>query len=442
MTKHITRRTIMASGLVGAGWLGLRALATGLPASFLLGADTARGDELPACPDAAAAQALILSISGDGDPINANAPGTYTDPSIVHPAAPAMAPAPLRLGTVDTVAAKPWSTLPAWVLNRTCFFHLATMTTIHPDIPKVLQLMGATAGQEMLPSVMSRQLAGCLATVQAAPASLIGSTRPEYVTYGGNVLPNLNPIALRDMLVRPGGPLTQLTKLRDQSMDKLHARLKAAGSASAAQRAFVDSLAKSRSEARSISDALVNNLNAIEDNQTTGQIIGAAALIAMNVTPVVVIRIPFGGDNHADPNLVRESAQTQDGVTAIAALMTKLQELELQDRVTFATLNVFGRTLKQLGAQGRNHWADHQVSLMIGKRVRAGVVGGVVPGMSQDYTALPIDSQTGLGTTAGDIPVDQTLGAFGKTLGAALGVPQDILDQNILKGVVVPAALA
>jgi hypothetical protein len=92
-----------------------------------------------------------------------------------------MAPTPLALGPVTTVAARPWSTLPAWVRDRTCFFHMATMTTIHPDLPKVLRLMGA--GQEMLPSLISRQLAPCLGTIQAAPASLLGTTRPESITY-------------------------------------------------------------------------------------------------------------------------------------------------------------------------------------------------------------------------------------------------------------------
>jgi hypothetical protein len=447
---NATRRSVLLHGLLGAGSAGLRALATGLPASFFLPTSAARADAIRTgqrlvCTENDKAQFLVLSVSGDGDPINANAPGTYEDPGVVHPdmaRAPLMAPTALKLGQIATVAAQPWSTLPRWVLDRTSFFHMATMTTIHPDIPKVLQLMGDIAGREMLPSLLSRHLAMCLGTVQSAPASLLGTGRPEYVTYEGNVIPNLNAVALRDILVHPQGPLTQLSTLRDKSMDRLHARLKADGAASAAQLAMVDTLARSREEARAISDKLLSNLTAIQDNEVGGQIAGAVALIAMNVTPVVVIRIPFGGDNHADFNLARESEETASGVAAVGALMAKLQESGLEDRVTFATLNVFGRTLKQIGTKGRHHWADHQVSLLIGKPIRAGVVGGIAPGASQDYSALPIDARSGAGTTAGDIPVSQTLSAFGKTLGSAVGLPEDMLEKNISRGKVVRAALA
>ncbi|XYI01046.1 DUF1501 domain-containing protein [Sorangium sp. So ce1128] len=444
---NATRRDVLLGGLVGAGWLGLRALATGLPPSFLLRAGAARAEtDTPACAGPQDAQFLILSINQDGDPINANAPGTYEDPGIVHPdpaVAPGMAPTPIHLGTTETVAAQPWSTLPRWVLDRACFFHMATRTTIHPDLPNVLQLMGETAGSEMLPSIFSRYLSGCLGTVRASPVSLLGTTRPEYVMYGGQVIPNLNATALRDILARPEGPLGQLAKLRDQSMDRIFARIKAAGTASPAQKAYVDSLARSRDEARAISDKLVNDLAAIADDDAAGQIIGAATLVAMNVTPVVVVRIPFGGDNHFDPELALESEQTVAGVQAIGAMMSKLEEYGLADRVTFASLNVFGRTLKQRGTEGRNHWADHHVSVVIGKPARAGVIGGVTASAATgDYTALPIESQSGLGIAGGDVPMHETLSAFGKTLGAMVGVPQAVLDQSITKGKIVTAALA
>jgi hypothetical protein len=442
MITKTTRRSALQGALLGAGCFGLRALATGLPASFLLQAGSARAAELPACAGDERAQFLILSVSGDGDPLNANVPGTYDDPGIVHPdaaRAPAMAKAPLQLGSNSTTAAQAWSVLPDWVLDRTSFFHMATMTTIHPDMPKVLKLMGAVAGQEMLPSLVARNLASCLGTVQAAPVSLLGTARPEFITAEGRVIPNLNTLALRDILVHPDSPLTRLAQLRDQSMDLLHARLKTSGSP--AQRSFMDNLAISRAQARGISDTLVNNLAAVQDNDVSGQILGAATLIAMNVTPVVVIRVPFGGDNHGDPQLINETEQTQSGIDAIGALMQTLRQYQLEDRVTFATLNVFGRTLQQLGTSGRHHWADHQVSLLIGKTVRAGVVGGVVPGPLQDYTALPIDSTTGLGTPDGDVSVPQTLGSFGKTLASAVGVSKDIVERDIGQGKVISAAL-
>ena len=114
----------------------------------------------------------------------------------------------------------------------------------------------------------------------------------------------------------------------------------------------------------------------------------------------------------------------------------------LQDQVTFASLNVFGRTMKQLGQNGRNHWADHQVSLLIGPKVKAGVVGGVVSAPSKgDYVALPIDSASGTGTMTGDLQEGDLLGSFGKTLCSALGVPQSVTDTLISKGKTVAGAL-
>lgn len=436
--KHgLNRRQLLAGGLLSA--VGLRALATGLPAAFLSRPGSAAADA--ACADANGAQFLILSISQNGDPINANAPGCYEDAGVIHAATPEMAATTIKLGAGSVKGAQAWSTLPQAVLDRTCFFHGTTQTTIHPDLPKVIALMGAGAAGEMLPSIYAQYLAGCLGTVQAAPVSVVGTTAAEFVSYKGRNLPNLNAQALRDILSHPAGPLTNLIKLRDQSMDKLHARLKQSGTAQ--QRAFMDNLAQSRAESRDISEQLLSNLAAITANDANGQMLAAAALIKMNITPVVVMRIPFGGDNHADPLLAKESAETVSGVATIAALQAKLTEFGLQDRVTFMTLHTFGRTLKQLGTAGRNHWADHHVSVVIGKGVKPGVVGGVIAAPQKgDYTALSIDAASGKGLqSGGDIAPGDTLGALGKTVGRALGIPQAFLDQNISKGKTVTGAL-
>ncbi len=453
------RREFLQTGLFGIGLASIRALATGLPAAYFLNPDKALADTSPpACASAqGTAQYLILSIDQNGDPINANAPGTYDASDIVHPTPSdgSFNKTAIKLGSQIVNGPAIWGTLPQWVLDRTCFFHLATQTTIHPDLPKVLSLMGASAGQEMLPSIAANNLAACLGSVQAAPVSLLGTQAAEYVTYQGRVLPNLNAVALKDILTHPTGPLTQLMQIRDQSMDKLWARLKSSSSATSAQRAFIDSLAQSRTQARSISDALLSNLGNIASNDASGQAAAAAALIKMNITPVVVIRIPFGGDNHFDQNLVVEAQQgasstpvnggtvVNTGVPLIGALMTNLQSLGLQDQVTFASLNVFGRTLKSLGTVGRNHWADHQVSILIGPKVKGGVVGGVVSAPSKgDYVALPIDSTSGMGTPNGDLQEGDLLGSFGKTLCSALGMQQSVIDQTIAKGKVVAGALA
>src|SRR5512141_1232647 len=97
----ITRRQTLLPMLFGAGSVGLRALATGLPPSLLLfPRKTLAG--LPACADKNKAQYIIFNTSGAGDPINANVPGTYDDPKIVHGSDPALAPTTLTLAGKPT----------------------------------------------------------------------------------------------------------------------------------------------------------------------------------------------------------------------------------------------------------------------------------------------------------------------------------------------------
>ena len=56
--------------------------------------------------------------------------------------------------------------------------------------------------------------------------------------------------------------------------------------------------------------------------------------------------------------------------------------VSLTERVTFATMNVFGRNLngiqKVTDRTGRDHYGNHSVMVMIGKNVKPGVIGGVV----------------------------------------------------------------
>jgi hypothetical protein len=69
------------------------------------------------------------------------------------------------------------------------------------------------------------------------------------------------------------------------------------------------------------------------------------------------------------------------------------------------------------------------------------VIGGVAP-KAGDYGALAIDSASGRGDASGDIAFEDTLGAVGKTIGAALGVDPKVLDDQILQGKAIGAALA
>jgi len=436
---RMTRRDALMSTLFGAGWIGLRALATGIPASVLLNPRSAAADDQCFNPDKA--QFLILSTSGAGDPMNGNVPGTYHDPKIVHPLDPSMAPASMNIGGKSYLAAAPWATLSAPTLARTAFIHHATLTNTHPNQPKVMELMGAVKQQEMLVSLLAKNLAPCLGTVQTEPVT-IGATGPsEALSFEGRSLPILSAPGLRALLANTPGPLTNLQKLRDADLNRLNDLFKRDGTS--AQRAFLDRYATSQSQVRAIAQDLLATLADLKDNSPASQVTAAITLIRMKVAPVITIHIPFGGDNHSDADLANETAQTVAGVATINSLLSGLAAAGLADKVTFASMNVFGRTMSIDHKQrtGRDHLANHHCTLVIGKGIRGSVVGGVAP-KADDFGALPIDSATGRGDPSGDISFDDSLGAVGKTLGAAVGVDPKVLDDQIVQGKVIAGALA
>lgn len=424
--------------LVGAGGVGLRALATGLPLSFLLDPRRALANGLPSCGDPMKAQYFIMHTSGNGDPLNANVPGCYLDKNITHSADPLMAETPLRLGGVTTSAAMPWSTLPQDVLNRTSFWHAMTNTPVHPKETDVLRLMGAIRPTEMFPSLLAKHLAGCLATVQSQPITVGASTPSEGLSFNGAALPIIPPLALKATLASPVGPLGNLQKLRDTSLSELSDIIKA--SATTAQKRYLDNLVLSQHEIRNVNQNLLSMLDSITDNSVGSQLTAALALIQMNVTPVIAIHIPFGGDNHNDTGLTTETAQTVTGVGAIASLMSRLAAANLTDRVSFISLNVFGRTLGPANTNGRQHNPNHQVSIAIGKPFRPGVVGGVAP-VGGDYGATAIDSASGLAKAGGDIAAIDSLAAFGQTVMTAVGIDGASVSTAIPAGRVVRGAL-
>jgi hypothetical protein len=434
----ITRRNALMSALFGAGYVGLRALATGIPAATLLKGRRALADVTGACADQAKAQYIILNTSGQGDPINANVPGSYV-PGILHSGDAAMAATTLMLGGRAVTAARPWSTLPQNVLDRTCFWHIKTNTPVHPKEPEVLKLFGATAPSEMLPSLLSKQLAPCLGAVQAQPLSLGATSPSEGLSYAGQALPIIPPLALKATLTNPTGPLTDLQALRDQTLAQLDGVYR--NQATKAQRSYLDSLVASQTQVRNIRQDLLDSLSSITDNSIASQITAAITLIQMNVTPVVVVHIPFGGDNHNDNALAKETTECISGVAAIASLMDRLASAGLSDQVTFMSLNVFGRTIGAGTANGRQHNENHQVSITIGKPFKGGVIGGVQP-VGNDFGCTAIDSATGNGRAGGDIAPNATLASFGKTTLKSVGVADDVIDYAISSGTVVAGALA
>jgi len=420
--------------------VGLRALSTGLPTSFLLNPRRALADNtMPTCTARDKAQFIIFNTSGGGDPINANVPGMYEDPNIAHSADPAMAPAPLLLSGQTHTAATPWGTLGQSVLDRTSFWHIKTNTPIHPKEPQVLGLMGTTYAGEMLPSILAKQLAPCLGTIQAQPISLGATSPAEGLSYDGAALPIIPALALKATLTSSPGPLANLQPLRDQTLNDLYDLYK--HDATPAQQAYIDSLVTSQQQVRNINQNLLEALTSITDNSAESQILAALTLIQMKVTPVIAIHIPFGGDNHRDPALATETAQTVSGVKSIVSLMTQLAAAGLADSVTFMSLNVFGRTLGPGNTDGRQHNENHQVSIAIGKPFRGGVVGGVIP-VGKDFGAQNVDSKTGQAATGGDISANETLASFGRTMLTAVGVDPAVVATQVVSGKVIASSLA
>ena len=87
---------------------------------------------------------------------------------------------------------------------------------------------------------------------------------------------------------------------------------------------------------------------------------------------------------------------------------------------------------------------------MIGKNIAPGVTGGVTNvtgGFGSSATALgagDIDSASGSLAAGGDVPRTETHVAMARTLGAALGIPQEAMDKSLVQGwggKVIPATL-
>jgi hypothetical protein len=453
---NLSRRQALLTTLFGAGAVGLRALATGLPVSFLLNPRKALAD--PNCtPMPGKAKYIVMSTSAGGDPINRNCPGTYEDPNLkYHPTQATMAPASVTLKGQTYQAATPWGQLQnasnfggVNMADRTVFFHMATNTPIHPNEPQVLQLMGATQQHEMLPSLLAKAVAPSLCTVQPQPLAVGANGPAEALMYAGAALPIIPPTALKDTLLNPAGPLSQLQSIRDQTMNSIYGIYR--NEATKPQQQFIDQLVTSQQQVRSLNQQVLGQLGALSKDPVMAQIQAAVTLIQLQVAPLISIHIPFGGDNHSDPGLTKEATETVSGVGYIVSLLQALQSakdahgVSLQDQVMFMTLNVFGRTHVNNGSQlctdGSGHNGNHHVAVCIGAPFQGGVVGGVAPvknSLGNDYGATAINSKTG--APNGDIAATDTLAAFGMTMLAAVGGdPSVIMSQT---GKVVSSALA
>ncbi len=431
-----TRRKLLQSAVFGAGLVGLKSLATGLPIPWFR-------DGILHAAEVPQPGFLILSTVNSGDPFNANVPGAYvagTD----HGTDPGLAPTPVTLGATTATGAQRWSLVPEDLRSRMTFIHHRTYSNAHPDYGKVQGLMGAAKaqsgnGQEMIASLFAQENSTPLATIQTEPVPL-GN---ELITYQSRPLSNLRPLDLKSLFASPQDLAAKLQKLRDSELDTMYAAMKTSGTR--LQRTFLDRYALGRDQARSLGDGLGALLARLPldpkaQNSPADQLLSAVALIRMKVSPAVTVHLPFGGDNHNDALLTDEASQTIASIGNIEFLWSELKAAGLQDHVTFAVLNVFGRTLKRNTRGGRDHNGNAHAMMMFGPQIRGSVIGGIAPD-GRDFSATAINSQTGASAPDGDVQPLESLESTAKTLGTALGLSSDVLKHRIQNGKVISAAL-
>ncbi|MEM9069980.1 MAG: hypothetical protein AAGE52_15815 [Myxococcota bacterium] len=450
--KRLDRREWVRLALAGSGGITLAALASGLPRDFLETGRVAHAQEGPE------PTFFVFAFSPQGDPLNANCPGSYPNPSdesdiarnVEHPTTAELGRQPLgtidgqpyfaadlesgtacRIGGDETWAARPWADLPAALRNRMSIIRHRTLTNAHAEMNSVLDFHSAIKGPgrvgvETFPSLIAQETHSRLGTVLEGPVSLAGS-----FSYRGVPVRRQTPDTLEGLFAGAGRWAgfsdSDFALARDAVLDAVYRDSRMSGTP--AQRRFIDNHARSRRDARDLSSTLGASLAPIgsSDNNNEKRAIAVAALFKHRVTPVVAIRLPFGGDNHADSNLETEALETIQGVDGIHRLWQELTVQGLEDQVTFAILNCFGRTLNRTGGGGRSHHGNDHVMVTFGPRVEPGLVGSLVADDRGRLEAGPI----------ADIPMDESLASVGKTVAKACGVPDEVIDERIVGGRVI-----
>jgi hypothetical protein len=158
-TTSINRRKLLIASALSVGSLSLRSVITGLPVTFLAGLSQG------VSAASTTTKFLILSHMQNGDPLNANAPGTYAnDPTqtsdpltfVQHAkvselgaiAASFETPSSFLLGDISVKAAAPWASLPVDMREHMAFWHHGTYVNAHPEFATVRRLNGAVKGAD------------------------------------------------------------------------------------------------------------------------------------------------------------------------------------------------------------------------------------------------------------------------------------------------------
>jgi len=407
------RRQLLKSGAGALSALFINSLASGLPASFLLNPRraSAQANEL-------SSQTLILSTSSRGDPLNVNCPGSYGEGITNNPN---LESSRASFGAQQAEGARVWCDLSADLRQRLAFFHYSPRTAAHPEYRQTMTLRGslkneAGNGAEMFPSAIAQLAYTPGFHLQEEPIPLCDSD----LTFKSQPLQQINPVDLQSLFSPADVALADLRQTRDQVLDALYAELRVNGNKP--QRDLIDRYALSRGQARDLGDQLGGLLerlptNPDEPNSALDQVIAAVALARLKISPVITINIPFGRDNHQDALLTDEETETRSGVALIDQLWSELKTAGIEDEVSFATMNVFGRRAYRNSRGGRDHNQHHAVMVAFGAQVQGGVYGGM-------------DSD-GRATNIAGISSDQTMESAGASMMRALGHSQEAVELRI-----------
>jgi hypothetical protein len=431
-------------------------MVTGLPVPFLLSLSN---------PSMAQVETntkfLILSHQQSGDPANANMPGTYADDpadsndplnSIDHPRVSELGdaaigyetPVSFNLGDQTVKGAQPWSTLAEDLRGRMGFWNHGTFVNAHPDFASVRRFNGALkgydgSGSEGFGSFIAQETHQALATLGSESISLGGAS----IDANGRTLPILKPNDIKGFFSDTLSNIDQMVMYRDSFIDSAYSDVKENGTP--AQKKFLADYGRSRQEAAAMGDSLGELITDVDGNDASNQVKVAVALIQLNIAPVVTLGLEFGGDNHQDINLSNEVTETEQAMLALNTLWDRLKAAGLEDKVVFASLNTFGRTLIRNDTGGRNHRGSHHNMFVFGAAIKPGIVGGIEPnfkdGKIKSFQATGINSVTGSSTGNLDIEYEDTLVSVGKTLAKSIGVSEERINQRIDGGKIITGAL-
>ena len=463
VSSTLDRRQFLSRGMAGVASLSLRSLATGLPIGFLL------GGHMPAYAIGNTTKSLILAMSSDGESLNACHPGSFptseNDPRslIDRPtegngtingnavtASDFSSSAEIQMGDSTILAPKFWSYLSQDLLDRLQFFNLRTNANGHVDAGSVNQVHSALLGPEgrgteVLPSAIFQELllgdAG-VNTVLQSPMVLNGSSdvRLASLYQEGVPLNRYTPLDIKELFLSENAEeIDNMQNLYDSTIDLVYKEVISNGTPQ--QKSFLDAYASSRIQASSLGDKLGDLLSEINGVTKEDEARASVALVKANVSPVVVLRQKYSGDNHG--TTATEVGLTCTQLDELELIFSLLKSQGLEDSVNYANYDVFGRHLGVNSRGGRDHHNGHCTNLMFGSNIKAGIVGGYeewANSGSKLLRATGINSETALSDDP-DISGAETLPAYCRTLMASVGISEERIEARLPASKTVTGAL-